>query len=209
MALLKYDTSSRAWKEVESLVKYDTSANAWTDCEVALKHDGTAWTEVWNAVPDGYLIYKGKIISDELTQWSIEKDVEGTITNFSYVNMIGQSELNTASWTYHRFTERIKTDLVTIPSGATKFCFEYEFSHNSPYTMNYCYISPFVKGKTGSSSKPSINLGTGILEYDITSSIFTNYGVCGLQLSFFVFNTTDENVPQFNVDFKIKNMWFE
>lgn len=164
--------------------------------------------EVWNAVPDGYLIYKGRVVSDSLTQWSLSKHSEGTIIDYSYPNMVGQSEITT-SWNHHRFRERILSDYIPVPSGVTKLYIEYELAHTSSYTMDSCYIEAKLVPKTSASGNHYFSgnwtLGTKTISKDITAYIGNSVAI---ESNFYVYKA-DENVPQFNVNFKIKNMWFE
>ena len=207
MALKEYNKSEAVWKDIADLQIPGTDG---VRCEApsANAYENGVWTEVWSALPDGYLIYKSKVYSEELTQWSLSKHSEGAIIDYSYPNMIGQSELTT-SWNHHRFREKIISDYIAVPSGATKLYIEYEFAHTSSYTMDGCYIEAKLVPKTSVSGNhyisPNWTLGTRIASKDISAYAGNSVAI---ESTFYVYKA-DASVPQFNVNFKIKNMWFE
>lgn len=228
MALLKYDTSSQAWKDVESLVKYDTSAKAWTDCEVALKHDGTAWTEVWSG--KYYIVKNGVIIDTSILDTASEGNIvsgtfgaysesgsnsvtlKGTVLKNTLTEFILQSTNvdHSAGLHYAQVVLKLSYFGFVPPIGYTKLIIKGTYSNvNNSSTTLRGYYSAFSYADTNFATWRQSTMATNerkiydgafeeIIDMSNMSQVYVLWCLYGSGMS-----------TQFNISLKITDMYFE
>lgn len=79
MSVLIYDTTNKAFKDIQAMQRYYPSANAWTDCTSAKVNEDGVWVE--KLIKKTYLYNKGVITSDAGNIYATNYRISGHSNN--------------------------------------------------------------------------------------------------------------------------------
>lgn len=203
-----YDDTAQAWKDAEMLRKYDDTAQAWKDCECALRHNGEAWEEVWSSAPSNALIWNYKVISDELTEYSVSSAVTGEIITNSYTNLqIKSGHYN--DYYRNRISLSLQFNEFIVPTGASNIVMDIDTEYiRGDYDLSANTFRIQTKDDGTYVDEAIVSVPTNF-NVSIPIANYTVSNCLGINLS--MHTGADKSIlsSPFYVTVRIKNMYFE